>query len=511
MRPSDIFLAIFRFLIPPALILPCYVYFYPVLQGCRFPLAKPGEAACYFGDTPRPAVEAEPAPFRLLALADPQLEGDTSLPDPNAPLLPGLGRWREVGVTAASYALVTEDVPRLFAGYRKRVDLWGNDLYLSHIYRTMLWWSDPTHTVVLGDLLGSQWIGHDEFEHRSERFWKTVFKGGRQVGREVTDVSGKAGILGQDKAWRNRIITVAGNHDIGYAGDIDDKRVERFERSFGSVNWDTTFKLNGSTSSTTPQSWTFGLFAKDTTPALHLIILNSMNLDSPAWDTNLQQKSLTFLEDQLTKNTHSPNTGTIILTHVPLHKEPGVCVDSPYFSFFSPDQGGGIREQNHLSSEISSRVLDGLTTPTNGGATRGNAIILNGHDHEGCDVLHYHSPDPNADESRTWQTIPYPTTQTSQYPDTSHLREITVRSMMGSYHGNAGLLSAWYDHDSEEWSFEYGECMFGVQHIWWGVHIFLLLEIGLGVAGLVSWVLEDLGEARKLEREQGRGDKVKRA
>ena len=39
----------------------------------------------------------------------------------------------------------------------------------------------PTHTVVLGDLLGSQWIGDEEFERRAERFWGTVFGEGERV------------------------------------------------------------------------------------------------------------------------------------------------------------------------------------------------------------------------------------------------------------------------------------------------------------------------------------------
>lgn len=59
------------------------------------------------------------------------------------------------------------------------MDLWGNDRYLRHVYGRTRWWAMPTHTVVLGDLLGSQWIGDGEFERRAERFWGTVLGRGR--------------------------------------------------------------------------------------------------------------------------------------------------------------------------------------------------------------------------------------------------------------------------------------------------------------------------------------------
>ena len=62
--------------------------------------------------------------------------------------------------------------------------------------------------------------------------------------------------------------------------------------------------------------------------------------------------------------------------------------------------------------------------------------------------------------------------------------------MMGSYGGNAGLLSAWFDEDQGQWKYEYETCMLGVQHIWWAAHILTIIEVGLGAAGLAAWLIE---------------------
>ncbi|KAK0930525.1 hypothetical protein LTR29_016645 [Friedmanniomyces endolithicus] len=488
MRLSSTLLPLFRFFLPPTLIALTYVYLYPSLQQCSFPLAKRAETVCHFdGSDPTAAAPAELAPFRLLAFADPQLEGDTSLPDPNAAWLPSLARVGEVGVVRAAEGVVRRDVPGLLQGYRKKLDLWGNDLYLAHVYRMVNWWAQPTHTVVLGDLLGSQWVGDEEFSRRTSRFWTRVFSGSAKVPRNVTDVSGRIEVLGQDNAWKKRLMAVAGNHDIGYAGDINEHRIERFESAFGSVNWEIRFRLPNDTQ---PASSSFPNLLRTTPPTLHLVILNSMNLDTPAYNPELQQQSLDFLDAQLHPSNHPSNSGTVILTHVPLHKKQGVCVDAPYFSYFPENQGGGIREQNHLSAEISARILDRLAP---GGSEGGTAVVLNGHDHEGCDTFHLrnHNIDNEGSVQAGWDASRFDSAKRRSTDDgLDGLREITVRSMMGSYGGNAGLLSAWFDAEDGKWRFEYETCMFGVQHFWWAAHVLALVEVGLGVGGL-GFMLRD--------------------
>jgi hypothetical protein len=74
---------------------------------------------------------------------------------------------------------------------------------------------------------------------------------------------------------------------------------------------------------------------------------------------------------------------------------------------------------------------------------------------------------------------------------------VTVRSMMGDYGGNAGLLSAWFDVDHGVWKFEYDTCALGKQHIWWAIHIVDIVAVILGIlSGLLR--LLDLATPQKL-------------
>jgi hypothetical protein len=196
---------------------------------------------------------------------------------------------------------------------------------------------------------------------------------------------GTTEILGADKAWANRVINIAGNHDVGYAGDLDVSRVARFEKAFGSVNWDIWFTLPPNPNATD---------ATEAPPALRIVILNTMNIDAPAWNYELQTETYSFMNHIITTSrpVEDKTHATVLLTHIPLEKEPGICVDSPYFSYF--DEGSGIKEQNMLSEHSSKTVLQGVFgmsdnqfTPAEGMGRRG--IVLNGHDHEGCDVMHF--------------------------------------------------------------------------------------------------------------------------
>lgn len=522
MRISGLFFRSFCCLLLSAILATLFLYFYAPLFVCSFPTAKRAGAGSSVPGAQKDAILEEVAPFRLLALADPQLEGDTSLPDPNAPAFPSLVELRSrledgqfstvtdvLGLAARD--LLMQDVPKLFRGYRKRIDLWGNDLYLAHIYRSVSWWAQPTHMVVLGDLLGSQWVGDEEFGRRSDRVWNRVFRGAEKASRTTTDLSGRVEVVGQDESWRRTLITVAGNHDIGYAGDIDEHRIERFEEAYGSVNWNITFTLDNATFLCAALPDSDRSQCTSSPPKLHLILLNSMNLDSPAYNTELQQQSRDFLEAQLyrSKRDARSESATILLTHIPFHKDAEVCMDPPFFDWFPQDQGGGIREQNHLSKQTSDFILSGLV----GDSKRGKAIVLNGHDHEGCDTYHYRPLDAGDDASEeasvppAWEAKYFGNALSEVANDSLHgLREITVRSMMGSYGGNAGFLSAWFDENSREWKFAYNSCMLGVQHIWWAVHVLDLVVLGLGLASLVAVLAEamerpkEVGEEKKLKQ-----------
>ncbi|CAH1757075.1 14625_t:CDS:2 [Entrophospora sp. SA101] len=261
---------------------------------------------------------------RILFLADPQIEGESKI--------------RRQGI-------------------RGKIDLFGNDLYLRHIYTSFvsldsLFSSKPTHTIVLGDLFSSQWIRDKEFKQRTERY-KWIF----------------------------------GNHDIGYSGDMNKHRELHYE------------------------TWSF-------------------------------LRKLSDEEDYR-------NTPLILLTHIPIHKEEGICVDGPMIVYNSDNT---IKEQNHLSQNSSNFILTKLKP----------RFIFAGHDHEGCDVTHvirlndnYDSNNNNSDEYtiESFRTNIFESKrqeilgrkQDEEYDEDGNLkswivREVTVRSMMGGFSGNAGLF-----------------------------------------------------------------------
>jgi hypothetical protein len=597
-------------LCPIALIGTTWLYLYPIFHGCAFPKPTSTQAQAN-------------APFRLLSLGDPQLEGDSSLPDPNALVFPSIEKLvpnlrdaansthrRDIVEEAARG--VVKDAGRWLEGKRKAVDLWGNDWYLSHIVRSLRWWTEPTHISVLGDLLGSQWVTDGEFRKRAGRYWNVVMRGLEKVpdaifgaletekkeqppteptselevsGEETIDEEqklerkalwgGTTEVLGADQDWEKRVINIVGNHDVGYAGDIDESRIERFEKAFGSSNWDIWFTLPDTlrlNKSTEP-----AIQDLPRPPTLRLIILNSMNLDTPAWSSDLQTETYSYMNHIITSSlpVDDKTHATILLTHIPLEKEEGVCVDSPYFDFF--EEGQGVKEQNMLSDHASKIVLEGLfgmsaNKDAEGKGQGRRGIILNGHDHAGCDVVHYirqpgvddacqvahvkreeaywpasttnatmiatsmdidgvdinvvaandtiaesdvasdetaseSAPEPTSEpepepsappkwKARRFPTRPYditPANECTSINDVPHIREITLRSMMGEYSGYAGFLSAWFDEskgEKGEWVFEFSTCGVGVQHWWWGVHIVDLILLLCLVVGTVATVYE---------------------
>ena len=503
-------------LVPLSLLSTFYLYHYPAFHACAFP-PQVALNSSYLDNFKHAAGFAPPhghidAPFRLLALGDPQLEGDSSLLNPESghfpsistlwPAVSALGTYQErLGVILGHFHdLFFGDIPRILKSYRKRLDLLGNDYYLAHIYRSLHRSLKPTHVTVLGDLLGSQWISDGEFERRGWRYWHRVVRGGHRVEDDVTGGI-HLGPLGQDKSWETRVINVAGNHDIGYAGDITPERLERFEKVFGKANWETRFTL--------PQNNTSdaGYAHVEDQPELRVVVLNSLNLDTPALNLDLQAETYKFINNVITisRPVEDKTSATVLLTHVPLHKEDGVCVDGPFFRFHNDEYGGGLKEQNHLSSNAAKGILEGVygmsgnpDAPGQGFGRTG--IILTGHDHEGCDVYH-HLSDDEEPEARTWKAERWAGSMTKKDDTIPGIREVTVRSMMGEYGGNAGLLSAWYDQGIGRWQLEYSTCALGTQHIWWAVHILDIITIGIL---LVVGVGYSLGQSQALSESEGK-------
>lgn len=575
---------VLRLLVPLSVILTVYLYLYPIFLTCAFPLptsptevhsglssffetvrlhttaaATPQEAeddATKSADERTSAPTLRVAPFRLLALGDPQLEGDTSIPnaysDSSFPHLHAfftrlVSRSDEyptfrTSVKQALHDLVDfyfDDIPNTLESIRKRIDLLGNDFYLAHQYRTLRWWTVPTHVTVLGDLVGSQWISDEEFERRGWRYWNRVFRDGERVPddvatwpREVYDVAGQLGVSLYNETWQSRILNVAGNHDIGYAGDLTKERMDRFERVYGKANYELRFELPPALLSreaaATIRNDSFSAGGEDNDsdsassqddrliPELRVVLVNDMNLDTPVVDTDLQDQTYNFINSVINTATAVEYKGhfTVVLTHVPLYKREGICVDAPYFTFHEGD--GTLKEQNQLSADASKGFVEGIfglsgdaTAPGNGQGRRG--VILNGHDHEGCDTYHFINQTGGDDDgSKAWEAKRWDEAIQGGLVDDPSLpgvRELTVRSMMGDFGGNAGLLSAWFDEDRWEWRYEFDQCALGTQHIWWAVHIVDLLTVVAGGVYAVVLAVLSLQASGKDGKEEGEKQK----
>lgn len=474
-------------LLLPACLSVLYLYLYPAFHLCRFPEPRTPKQCANKARSPTPA------PFRLLVLADPQLEGDSSLPNPNAPKFPRLrAAVSEVGnllygldvsgavIRSELIDFVRHDVRRWLRGYQKRIDLFGNDFYLAHIYRTLFWWTAPTHVTVLGDLIGSQWVSDEEFQRRSDRYWNRVFRGAEKIDAALmqsydtifdlnrTDANHGAG----PSDWSRQLINIVGNHDVGYSGDMNLARVARFEERFGPVN--------GMFSLAMP-CLAGQACQEQERNILRIVVLNSMNLDGPVEDSDLAAETRVFMDTVAAKlgERDAARQGVVLLTHIPLYKPEGICTDGPFFDYFAEEYGSGVKEQNHLSNDSSRDVLQQFFR-FGGPADLQAGVILTGHDHAGCDTFHF--PNGSAEDPESWDV--------ARYTKAAHgagrgVREITVRSMMGEYGGNAGLLSVWTDCDGA-WRFGYASCPLGVQHVWWAVHIVALIAAGVVLAA-VAW------------------------
>lgn len=514
-------------LVPLSFFLTTYLYLYPVFHLCAFPSSEQDTRSEYLNTirqhTPFPNSDAKKiAPFRLLALGDPQLEGDSSIDGIDSINLPNLKKfWKDALLLEGTkhnplqrlrhslhdlVDLALDDIPGVLEVWRKRFDHVGNDYYLGHIYRTMHWWTKPTHVTVLGDLVGSQWIDDEEFGARAWRYWNRVFRGGRRVEDALftqpsQDFEGTL-VLGEDaQAWTERIINVAGNHDVGYAGDLSPARMSRFTKHFGKANYEMRFRLPVNSNTTTDSQE-----REKPHPEVRIIVLNDMNLDTPASSKEMQDETYAFLNSAITTSADVDRAAlfTVVLTHIPLYKEAGICVDSPMFDFFSGKFENGVKEQNQLSIDASRGVLEGIfgmsgRTNVPGQGFGRNGVILNGHDHAGCNVYHYinQSQPPQQEwKATTWNDAL--SAGINEEAGVPGLREITVRSMMGDFAGNAGMMSLWFDEESWEWKFEFVNCGLGTQHIWWLVHIVDLITIGVGLVYGILLLVQKLSPSRPL-------------
>ncbi|CAG8533421.1 6401_t:CDS:2 [Diversispora eburnea] len=275
-------------------------------------------------------------------------------------------------------------------GIRGEIDLIANDIFIRHVYTSFvspysLFTPKPTHSIILGDLFSSQWINDQEFERRVKRY-KWIFG----------DPRGE---------YKHEFINLTGNHDIGYSRDITKHRVDRWEKEFGKMSFNRWIPSKEQILSTYN-------IDEDNKKYHRLAVINSMNIDE--------------------REQENYQTPLILLLHIPIFKKGGLCVDGPMTVV---DEHEFIIEQNHLSYNASKFILTKLKPK----------FIFAGHDHEGCDITHVIHMNNDGDYSlEAYRTFDFEARKKeSGYLDgkrTWVIREITVRSVMGEFGGNAGLF-----------------------------------------------------------------------
>lgn len=351
--------------------------------------------------------------------------------------------------------------------YVSRLDIFGNDFFLGHIASMMRKRLEPSHIVVMGDLFSSQWIGDSEFYNRTSRYMKRIFNRDtsslERIKSEYHDEEGQYKVdwlawgkkldetRAQEKPWDLGFhhenvyswdpekedflfINLTGNHDVGYAGDVTYQHMARFHQLFGKDNY-----------------WIE--YDTDTDHPWRVVVLNSLLLEGPALQNEFIDVTWEFLYQLFERRFEG---STVLLTHVPFYKEEGLCADGPEFRYY-PDpfeaesyKSNLLRSQNHLSEDVSNRVLNLVFDNDKPG------IILTGHDHIGCETIYNKNS-----TSGTWKA-----SKKKESKDVS-IQEITVKAMMGEFHGNTGLVTGHFNKKTGTWDWNFSLCPFTVQHVWW--------------------------------------------
>ena len=364
--------------------------------------------------------------------------------------------------------------------YIKRLDNYGNDYYLGHIYSIMKLRLRPLHVAVMGDQFSLQWIYDLEFYNRTYRFVERLFPRNPEYKQTVLDfwqrqenfdwmewmrqeqaldpnhrfsLRNYADVYDWVSLDRNTpnydqplFINLTGNHDIGYLGDATWQHMARFHQLFGQNNYVITYDAG------TEKEW-------------RIIVLDSLTLEGPALEEDFRNYTWSFLNHikaDLNPNFKGP---TILFTHIPFYKRAGLCADGPEHKFYidyakEPYKNGKLRLQNHLWHNTTQTVMD-IVFPN----PDQNGMILTGHDHVGCDDWYNYI-------NGEWVAL-----KERQEPQRKLVREIVVRAMMGDFDGQTGVFTGHFDKADHKWKFEFTYCLFVVQHWWWALKVLALVTL----------------------------------
>ncbi|EGV61403.1 hypothetical protein CANTEDRAFT_124038 [Yamadazyma tenuis ATCC 10573] len=212
------------------------------------------------------------------------------------------------------------------------------DTYIKKNYRSFVRHLDPDYIFFLGDYLDNGRSSGDKYFNQQFRRFKNIFP------------HKKYGF----KKDRNFFINVPGNHDIGIGDAVKLESRKRFSKKFGRLNTITTIN------------------------DVDFIALDTPSLMSDNGEINGDARA--FIDKQFGR-TISKENPRVLLSHVPLYRDPsekpcGPLRESPTFRLSK-----GYQYQSVVDAGLSSEILD-LIQPD---------LVFSGDDHDYCDIQHSES------------------------------------------------------------------------------------------------------------------------
>lgn len=271
------------------------------------------------------------------------------------------------------------------------------DTYMKKNYKAMVTHLDPDYIFFLGDYLDNGRSSDDEYFYSQVKRFQDVFP------------YTKYGF----KKEKNFFTNVVGNHDIGIGDKVKVKSRTRFLKNFGDPN--SVHNING----------------------VEIITIDALSLMSE--DPLINGLARNFLDNHFFEDPHP----RILLTHVPLFRDPNVdtCGPSRESSEFKLIKG--YQFQLVVDAEITNQILDKLKP----------ALVFSGDDHDYCEINHG-----------------------------DHTKEITVKSIsmaMGIWQPGVQLLS--YTTAKDQFTYNTQMCYLPkpynniVHYIFWAVFTGLLV------------------------------------
>ncbi|KAG2736284.1 hypothetical protein G9P44_000374 [Scheffersomyces stipitis] len=212
------------------------------------------------------------------------------------------------------------------------------DVYLKRNYKNMIRQLKPDYVFFLGDYL-------DNARDSRKKYYLNELKRFNSIFYDKTTTSAN---YKKDTNW---FVNVPGNHDIGFSDLVNLKARKRFIKNFGNPNSITT--INN----------------------VDFISLDSLSLSSSESQINAPAKE--FVNSNYGSNIVKTNP-RVLLTHVPLYRDPSLSCGSLRESTVFDVEGKGYQYKSTIDKSISEDLLEKIEPD----------IIFTGDDHDYCDIVH---------------------------------------------------------------------------------------------------------------------------